>query len=529
MHQSFPTHLCGRRRRPDEPHPPIALLARALTVRFPRSSGILLHPTALPGPFACGDLGPAAGAFVDFLADAGQMLWQVLPLGPTGFGDSPYQSFSAFAGNPLLVSAERLVEDGLLSAEERDRLPAGGGTASDFAAAGQGARAVAAAVAARIETHALAPEFEAYRAGTRWLEDYALFMAIRDAHGGTAWHDWPEPLRERDPAAFAEVRRSLAGEIRAHEAMQWTFARQWRRLRDHAHARGVQILGDAPIFVALDSADVWAHPELFELDAGGRPTGVAGVPPDYFSATGQLWGNPLYRWEAHAAGGFAWWSDRLATLLERVDRVRLDHFIGFVRYWEVPPDAPDARGGRWQPGPGAGLFLALGQRLGPLPLVAEDLGETDEEVAELRDSLGLPGMCVLQFAFDGDRDNPFLPRNHEPNRVVYTGTHDNDTTLGWWASAGEAERDTLRQELGPSSGDIAWDLIAAGMGSRADTFVAPIQDVLSLGSEARFNTPGHPAGNWTWRLREAQLTPAHAERLRALAVEHGRVAGPPSG
>jgi len=253
-----------------------------------------------------------------------------------------------------------------------------------------------------------------------------------------------------------------------------------------------------------------------------RPTGVAGVPPDYFSATGQLWGNPLYRWEAHAADGYAWWTARLRTLLDWVDRVRVDHFIGFVRYWEVPPDAPDARGGRWQPGPGEALFVSLARRLGALPLVAEDLGETGEDVAELRDELGLPGMCVLQFAFDGDRDNPFLPRNHVANRVVYPGTHDNDTTHGWWSGLTEAERATVRAELGPSSGDIAWDLIAAGMGSPADTFIVPVQDVLSLGREARFNTPGSARGNWTWRLADGQLTPAHAERLRALAAAHGR-------
>jgi len=491
-------------------------------MRFPRSSGLLLHPTALPGRFGCGDLGPEAHAFVDFLARAGQSLWQVLPLGPTGFGDSPYQCFSAFAGNPLLVSAERLHEAGLLGSTELERLPARREAATDFGAAHEAARLVASAMARGLETHARRDEFEQFRAGTPWLAEFSLYMALRDAHGHDAWQDWPDPLRRRAPAALAEARRSLALEIRAHEAMQWQFDEQWRALREHAHANGVSLLGDAPIFVALDSADVWAHPELFELDAHGRPTGVAGVPPDYFSATGQLWGNPLYRWEAHAADGYAWWCARVEAALRWVDRLRLDHFIGFVRYWEVPAGDLDARGGVWQPGPGEALFLALARRAGQLPLVAEDLGATDEQVAELRDSLGLPGMCVLQFAFDGDRDNPFLPRNHVANRVVYTGTHDNDTTLGWWTQLDETERQTVRDELGPSSGDIAWDLIVAGMGSVADTFVAPVQDVLSLGSEARFNTPGRASGNWGWRLENDQLQPAHADRLRALASAYGR-------
>jgi len=493
-------------------------------MRFPRSSGLLLHPTALPGRSASGDIGAAAHEFVDFLAEAGQALWQVLPLGPTGPGDSPYQCFSAFAGNPTLVSAGRLHEQGLLDAGTFSRLPARRAT-SDFGAAHEASRAIAASVSSRLELAARREAFEAFetfRERTPWLADYALFMSLRHAHDGRAWPEWPEALRRRDAGALASARRSLAREVREHEVMQWAFDTQWRELRAHAHARGVALMGDAPIFVALDSADVWAHPELFELDAHGRPAGVAGVPPDYFSAMGQLWGNPLYDWEAHARDGYAWWGARLQCLLGWVDRVRLDHFIGFVRFWDVPPDAPDARGGRWRPGPGEALFLSLARRLGTLPLVAEDLGETGEDVAEVRDELGLPGMCVLQFGFDGDRDNPFLPRNHVANRVAYTGTHDNDTTLGWWAALGEAERRIVSDELGELSGDIAWDLITAGMRAAADTFVTPVQDVLSLGTEARFNTPGTPAGNWTWRLAEQQLTRGHAERLRALTVESGR-------
>jgi 4-alpha-glucanotransferase len=492
-------------------------------VRFPRSSGLLLHPTSLPGPFACGDLGPAADTFVDFLAAAGQTLWQVLPLGPTGFGDSPYQCFSAFAGNPLLVSPERLVEDGLLSRHDLSRLPVRRDSAVDYGAATAGAAMLANLLAERLPAHALHGEFQAYRDHTPWLADFARFMSLREAHGGARWCDWPAALRTREKTALAQSDRSLAPRRFAHEAMQWVFARQWSRLRAHAHSRGVAILGDAPIFVAFDSADVWAHPELFALDESGHPRAVAGVPPDYFSKTGQLWGNPLYLWEAHARDDFGWWRARLRTLTGVVDRVRLDHFIGFVRHWEVPTTAPDARTGRWQPGPGEALFRAIERELGALPLVAEDLGETDAEVAALRDRLGLPGMRVLQFAFGGDATNPFLPHHHVPNAVVYTGTHDNDTTQGWWAGLDEHERRRVRDYLGPSCGDIAWDLIRAGMASVADTFVAPVQDVLSLGSAARFNLPGSGTGHWGWRLADGLPHDPFAIRLRGLAASYGRI------
>jgi 4-alpha-glucanotransferase len=347
-------------------------------------------------------------------------------------------------------------------------------------------------------------------------------MALREAYDGKRWCDWPEPLRARNAAALTHAHRVLAPRMFAHEAMQWAFARQWSRVRAHAHARGVAILGDAPIFVAYDSADVWAHRELFALDANGQPTAVAGVPPDYFSETGQLWGNPLYAWDAHARDGFAWWRARLSALTSVVDRVRLDHFIGFVRHWEVPNGAPDARTGRWCPGPGEALFRALERELGTLPLVAEDLGETDAEVAALRDTLELPGMRVLQFAFGGKASNPFLPHNHVPNAVVYTGTHDNDTTLGWWSQLDETERRQVRDYLGPSCGDIAWDMMRAGSASVADTFIAPVQDALSLGSEARFNLPGSGSGHWGWRLAEPLTAGPLADRLRALATTYGR-------
>lgn len=490
-----------------------------------RSSGLLLHPTSLPGPFACGDLGPSAHAFVDFLADAGQSLWQVLPLGPTGYGDSPYQCFSAFAGQPLLVSPEGLVRDGLLTERETARLPQRPhlDAPTDFGAAVESAARVAGVLAERLPGHALEPEFQAFRSTTPWLADHALFMAIREVHGGQPWSEWPESLRLREPAALAEARRTLETRVRAHEAMQWAFARQWRALRAHAYARGVSLIGDAPIFVAYDSTDVWAAPHLFQLDEQGRPTAVAGVPPDYFSETGQLWGNPLYRWETHAADGYAWWCDRLRALTACVDRVRLDHFIGFVRYWAVPPDAPDARPGAWCPGPGEPLFRAIEHALGGLPIIAEDLGEIGPDVEALRDTLGLPGMKVLQFAFGSDDENPFLPAHHIRNAVVYTGTHDNDTTRGWWSQATPQERARARRVMGPTSGDVAWDLIATAMASVADTCIVPMQDVLSLGREARFNTPGRASGNWTWRMTPGQATPALAERLRALTALRDRI------
>ena len=484
---------------------------------------MLLHPTALPGPQASGDLGAAAHAFVDQLAAAGQSLWQVLPLGPTGFGDSPYQSFSAFAGNPVMVSAASLHEAGLISAADVASVPRGEGASADFGAAMRGARHIAASLSAALARAEHREALERFRSSNPWLNDFTLFMALRDAHEHVAWLEWPEPLRLREPLALEQARRSLAEPIRRHEAMQWAFARQWSELRVRARAGGVELFGDAPIFISLDSADVWARPELFLLDAAHRPTAVAGVPPDYFSATGQLWGNPLYRWEAHAAEDFAWWRARIGHLATQVDRVRLDHFIGFVRHWEVPADALDAQVGSWRDGPGEALFLALARELGGLPLVAEDLGEAGADVEALRDRFGLPGMRVLQFAFDGDLKHPFLPRNLVEHCVAYTGTHDNDTTRGWWATLGEHERRFAREQLGATSGDIAWDLIHAGLASRADTFVTPMQDVLSLNSEARFNTPGVPSGNWTWRLAEGQWAPKVVARLREATASTGRL------
>jgi len=488
-----------------------------------RASGLLLHPTSLPGREPCGTLGHEAFAFADFLAAAGQSWWQVLPLGATGFGDSPYQSFSAFAGNPNLVSCDSLVAEGLLPAS---LLPsAAAGVPCDFGAAHALVQRAGPELARALTAPPHRDRLEEFRARSPWLREFAAFMAIRDSLGGASWTRWPEPLRAREPGALAEATRRLGDEIAAHEAMQWAFDSQWRALRAHAHARGVRLFGDAPIFVAHDSSDVWSRPELFDLDAHGQCRVVAGVPPDYFSETGQLWGNPLYRWQAHAAEGFEWWRARLRHALELVDLLRLDHFIGFVRHWEIPAGATDARGGHWQPGPGEPLFRALERDLGSLPLVAEDLGETGADVEELRDALGLPGMRVMHFAFSGDLNHPFLPRNHPENAVAYAGTHDNDTTRGWWQQLPERERAFARAQLGESSGDIAWDLIRAGLGSRAAMFIATVQDALSLGSEARLNTPGRPSGNWTWRLSPGALDEPLAARLREATRASGRLPG----
>jgi len=493
-------------------------------MRFPRSSGSLLHPTSLPGPYGIGDLGAEALRFVDWLSLSGQQVWQVLPLGPTGYGDSPYQCFSAFAGNPYLVSPDRLVEDGLLSATEAAAHPVFPDSVVDYGPVISWKQALLARAASAFvanPSHPLQAEFSAWCRAQSWLEDYALFMALKDAHGGASWDTWPKALRAREPKALADAKANLASGLHAHQFAQWCFDRQWQSVREYAHSRGIELLGDAPIFVSYDSADVWVRPDLFHLDAAGRPTVVAGVPPDYFSETGQLWGNPLYHWDQLAKEDFAWWAERLRAALRQVDRIRLDHFIGFTRYWEIPAGAPDARHGQWRKGPGPALFEALERRLGKLPLVAEDLGEISAEVVALRDRFEFPGMRILQFGFTGP-ENPFLPHQHVPNALVYSGTHDNDTALGWWETAPEVERDFARRYLGVDGHDFAWDLIRAGMMSVADGFIAPIPDLLSLGGEARMNLPGRAAGNWGWRLASGALTPELAARWRALAVLYSR-------
>ncbi|HEV8254796.1 MAG TPA: 4-alpha-glucanotransferase [Vicinamibacteria bacterium] len=502
-----------------------------------RKSGILLHPTSLPGPFGIGDLGPEAHGFVDFLAAAGQRLWQVLPLGPTGFGDSPYQSFSAFAGNPLLISPQRLVQDGLIDEAEL-KPPAFAPDAVDYGAVIEFKLPLLERAFRRFKEHAAPAARRAFAAFRRrqagWLDDYALFAALKEAHGGAAWNEWEEEIALRRPAALARWRERASAAVEARQFWQYHFFRQWAALKRRAARAGVEVMGDVPIFVAQDSADVWAHPELFQLGEDGTPAAVAGVPPDYFSETGQLWGNPLYRWDVMAETGYRWWIDRLRAILDVVDVVRLDHFRGFESYWAVPAGEETAINGRWVKGPGDALFDALRNALGRLPIVAENLGVITPEVEALRERFSLPGMAVLQFAFGGgDADSDFLPHNYTRDRVVYTGTHDNDTTVGWWmAGAGdttrtddqaERERAFAKKYLATDGWEIHWAFIRAALASVADLAIVPLQDVLGQGSEARMNLPARAEGNWRWRFRSGALTPEIRDRLRELAVIYGRV------
>ncbi len=493
----------------------------------PRAGGVLLHPTSLPGPYGIGDLGPAAIRWIDWLARAGCSLWQVLPLGPTGFGDSPYQSFSAFAGNPLLVSPECLIEDGLLEPSDLEPLRALPADRIDFGAVISARMALSVSAYRRFQAGAaagLGRAFADFKEEHRdWLDDFGLFMALKDAYDGRPWTTWEAPLARHEGPALRQAQARLHEAMERRRFEQFQFFRQWASVRRHAQLRQVRIIGDVPIFVAHDSADVWARRELFRLDKAGAPTVVAGVPPDYFSPTGQLWGNPLYRWEVMRRDGYEWWIRRLRSVLALVDVVRLDHFRGFVGAWEVPAGAATAEHGRWAPGPGADFLRAVSKALGGLPLVAEDLGEITPDVVGLRDQFGLPGMKILQFAFDGAADHGFLPHNYPRPCVVYTGTHDNDTVRGWFASAGDTSRDYCRRYLGVDGRDIAWDLIRSAWASVAEWAIVPLQDLLDLGGEARMNFPSRAEGNWAWRAREDQLKMGVAQRVRELSLIYGRI------
>ncbi len=492
-------------------------------MRLPRASGVLLHPTALPGAWGIGDIGPAAFAFVDWLAAARQRCWQVLPLGPTSFGDSPYQSPSTFAGNPLLISPEALAAAALLDAADLDALARPPGRVDYGAVIAARLPVLRRAARRACATVRWRDEIDRFRAAEgAWLEDFALFMALKEAHGGAPWWEWPPPLRLRAPEAIARARAELGDAIAEHVALQWLFFTQWAALHRHAAAAGVRLVGDLPIFVARDSADVWAARQLFQLDADGTPTVVAGVPPDYFSETGQLWGNPLYAWEAHAADGFAWWIARLRAAFARYDCVRIDHFIGFTRYWAVPAGETTAMHGEWRPSPGAAVLAAARAALGELAIIAEDLGSLTPQVDALRRDFALPGMQVLQFAFDSDASNRYLPHNYEPHCVVYTGTHDNDTTAGWLATAPPAVRTAVQRYTGCREGDLVAALVRLAFASVADTAIIPAQDILGLDRSARMNEPGNPLGNWSWRLRDGELGPVHAEHLAELSATYGR-------
>jgi 4-alpha-glucanotransferase len=510
-------------------------------LKVTRSSGILLHPTSLPGGFGIGDLGPQAYEFIDFLAASGQRLWQVLPLGPTGYGDSPYQCFSAFAGNPLLLSPELLCQEGLLTKQDLEALAGKSEPANecvDFGRVVETKLPVLKQAAECFFSTASDDEqagFEQFcRQNAHWLDAYALFMSLKEIHPGQSWPQWDPSLANRQPEALREQQQLLAGPVRRQQFLQYQFFRQWQALRSYAAEKELMIMGDLPIFVAHDSADVWSHPELFKLDAAGNPTVIAGVPPDYFSPTGQRWGNPIYRWQAMSENGFAWWVERLRAALVFFDLVRLDHFRGFESYWEIPAEEETAIHGRWVLCPGKSLFETVQKALGDLPIVAENLGLITPEVEELRNHFGFPGMAVLQFAFGGgDPNSGFLPHNYQRNLAVYVGTHDNDTAMGWWNSVSgsdstrteediQRERDFLMRYLDTDGRELNWVLIRAALASVADLAIIPAQDLLGLGSSARMNIPSRASGNWSWRLLPGVLTEEIAQRLLKLTCLYSR-------
>ncbi len=498
---------------------------------FPRSSGILLHPTSLPGRYGIGDLGLEAYQFVDFLSRSAQQLWQVLPLGPTGFGNSPYMCFSAMAGNPLLISPDLLKENGLLGADDLREVPNFPLDRVDFD------RVIAWKIpllrrAARNFAQKASPiqkkEFEGFcRGKASWLEDYALFMALLETQECAIWTAWPEDLRHRKPEALNYWRQQLVEEIFFQKFLQFEFFRQWSELKSYANAQKIRIIGDIPIYVSHNSAEVWEHPEIFKLDPEtGEPAEMAGVPPDYFSETGQLWGNPIYNWEYLELTNFAWWIERIRELLAYVDLIRIDHFRGFEAYWSVPAGEETALNGEWVKAPGYALFETIRKELGSLPILAEDLGIIGPEVIALRDRFEFPGMKILQFAFGDDALNFNLPFNFTSNCVVYTGTHDNDTTVGWYSKASDYEKDRLHQYLSCNgSHGIAWDMIRLAMSSIANQAIIPLQDVFSLGTDARMNTPGIAEGNWAWRYRGEALTEEYSYRLKEMVYIYGRYSG----
>jgi 4-alpha-glucanotransferase len=508
-------------------------------VKFPRCSGVLLHFTSLPGRFGIGDFGPSAYEFADFLSAAGQKLWQVLPLNPTGYGDSPYQCFSAFAGNPMLLSLERLRDQGFLQELDFAQAPEFPADYVDYGPVIEYKMPLLRRAAHSFFTGASTADRAAFdrfcsSAGS-WLEDYALFMACKDAHNKIMWPLWEPQIRSRDAIAIREWSNKLASEVQAYKFWQFEFFRQWEHLKTYCAELGIRLMGDVPIYVAHDSSDVWAHPELFHLDDQGRPTVVSGVPPDYFSATGQLWGNPIYRWNLLAADGYKWWIERFRSSLAMFDMVRLDHFRGFESYWEVPGNETTAINGRWVKGPGEHLFLALQGAFGELPIVAENLGVITPPVENLRQQFRLPGMSLLQFAFGNDPQGPsFRPHNYTRDLAAYTGGHDNDTTVGWWTSSGASdstrsledvrkEHDSARAYLNfEDDSEIHWIMIRAVQASVADVAIVPLQDVLGLGSEARMNLPGKVSGNWKWRYRPGALHSELSERLKSLVTLYER-------
>jgi 4-alpha-glucanotransferase len=498
-----------------------------------RASGVLLHVTSLASPYGIGDLGPAALAWIDRLREAGQTWWQALPLGPTGYGNSPYQSLSSFAGNGLLISPNLLIEDGLLHQSDCAGCSFSN-TMVDYDAVIPFKHALLERAWDRFRTGArsdLRPAFDQFcDEQTHWLADYALFRALKLRYHGAYYLEWPVELVRRDPAALVNARRDLTEQVDQVRFAQFLLFRQGARLKEHAQVRGLRLIGDLPFFVSPDSSDVWANPELFLLDEAHRPLFVAGVPPDYFSSQGQLWGNPVYNWEAHRRTGYRWCIDRLRALLTHVDAIRLDHFRAFAAAWHVPAAAPTAQSGQWVAGPGPEFFSAVQRELGGVPFIAEDLGLITPDVSALRDQVRLPGTKVLQFAFDGHSDNPYLPHTYVSNSVVYTGTHDNNTTRGWYEELPDYQRECLWRNVKQPPGDagaVAQALLTLAWSSSAALAMAPLQDLLNLGSEARMNVPGHIGGNWSWRCTEDMLSASTFQRLRALTETSNRLQPPP--
>jgi len=492
-----------------------------------RTSGILLHPTSLPGSHGIGDFGSWAIRFVEFLATSGCCLWQLLPLGPTGFGGSPYQCTSSFAGNPLLIDMDSLVEMGLLLSHESDTHRTPERDSVDFAHASAAKSTLISCAYNRFvdsRNQTVRGAYETFiDAHAWWLDDYVLYEAIKEEQNGLPWYRWPQDLLRRDTSSLDKARSRLHSRLEYLRFIQFLFFTQWNRIRNIAHDSDVYIVGDIPIFPSHDSADVWAHSEIFKLDKDGSPHVVAGVPPDYFSKDGQLWGNPMYRWDILADQGYEWWIQRFKHTLSMVDIIRIDHFRGFAAAWEVPASESTARNGEWVKGPGLELFRRVRSRLGALPLIAEDLGHITPDVEELRLELELPGMKILQFAFDSDADNPYLPHNHTTDSVVYTGTHDNDTTRGFFESAESYIREKTCSYTGRSQLDLPWDIIRLAYASVANTAIIPLQDVFCLGTEARMNYPGKQEGNWLWRCTPDRFHFDKTDALRTFAELYGRL------
>jgi len=482
-------------------------------MQFERSAGILLHPTSLPGKFGIGDLGTEAYKFIDFLQEAGQTLWQVFPLGPTGYGDSPYQCFSAFAGNFLLVSLEKLIEDGFLSEDDLKNPPQSDPNKIDYGQVIDYKKSILKKAYANFinNSNGLEKDFEKFCIAHKdWLDDFAFFMACKDHHGGAVWNSWEKGLVHREKKVLNEWTKKLHDEIQYQKFVQFNFFRQWKSLKKYANEKGIKIIGDMPIFIAYDSSDLWANKELFTVDEEGKLTFVAGVPPDYFSATGQLWGNPLYKWDVMEKDDFLWWRKRFSSLFEIVDIVRIDHFRGFEAYWKIPGGEKTAQKGKWTKAPGEKLFKSLKKHLGELPILAEDLGVITPPVEALRDEFGFPGMKVLQFAFGTEMERKFLPHNFVPNCVVYTGTHDNDTTKAYFEKEklNKSKNDIYEHTqvyLNYFGDDILTELIRVAYASVANIVIIPMQDILKLGTEARMNFPSTTGGNWTWRFTWDQI------------------------